>query len=85
MAAKGLKKGEIHLVYQAMNTLDYSVGNLGNHEFNYGLDYLQKALDGAHFPCINANISDTATGKPHFTPWRIKVEKSREEMEKPTR
>ena len=37
MAAKGLKKGEIHPVYKAMNTLDYTVGNLGNHEFNYGL------------------------------------------------
>ena len=27
MAAKGLKKGEIHPVYKAMNTLDYAVGN----------------------------------------------------------
>ncbi|URQ60401.1 bifunctional 2',3'-cyclic-nucleotide 2'-phosphodiesterase/3'-nucleotidase [Pantoea alhagi] len=75
MAAKGLKAGETHPVYQAMNTLGYSVGNLGNHEFNYGLDYLQKALAGAHFPYINANIIDTATGKPRFTPWLIKPEK----------
>ncbi len=44
MAAKGLKAGEIHPVYQALNTLDYSVGNLGNHEFNYGLPYLKKPL-----------------------------------------
>lgn len=29
MAAKGLKKGEIHPVYKAMNTLDYAVGNFG--------------------------------------------------------
>lgn len=41
MAAKGLKAGEIHPVYKAMNTLDYAVGNIGNHEFNYGLDYLK--------------------------------------------
>ncbi|GLR08096.1 2',3'-cyclic-nucleotide 2'-phosphodiesterase [Mixta theicola] len=75
MAAKGLKPGETHPVYQAMNTLGYSVGNLGNHEFNYGLDYLQRALAGAHFPYINANIIDTATGKPRFTPWLIKPEK----------
>ena len=74
MAAKGLKPGETHPVYQAMNTLGYSVGNLGNHEFNYGLDYLQKALAGAHFPYINANIIDAATGKPRFTPWLIKPE-----------
>lgn len=75
MAAKGLNKGETHPVYQAMNTLNYSVGNLGNHEFNYGLDYLDKALAGAHFPYINANIIDVATGKPRFTPCLIKPEK----------
>lgn len=74
MAAKGLKPGETHPVYQAMNTLGYRVGNLGNHEFNYGLDYLHKALAGAHFPYINANIIDVATGKPRFTPWLIKAE-----------
>ena len=56
MAAKGLKKGEIHPVYKAMNTLDYAVGNLGNHEFNYGLKYLHDALAGAKFPYVNANI-----------------------------
>ncbi|CAO97993.1 bifunctional 2',3'-cyclic-nucleotide 2'-phosphodiesterase/3'-nucleotidase [Erwinia tasmaniensis] len=72
MASKGLKNGDIHPVYKAMNSLDYSVGNLGNHEFNYGLDYLQKAIRGARFPYINANIIDVKSGKPLFTPWLIK-------------
>ncbi|MFW0768011.1 bifunctional 2',3'-cyclic-nucleotide 2'-phosphodiesterase/3'-nucleotidase [Trabulsiella odontotermitis] len=72
MAAKGLKKGDVHPVYQAMNTLDYAIGNLGNHEFNYGLDYLHKALAGAKFPDVNANIIDVKTGKPMFTPYLIK-------------
>ncbi|MBV8042681.1 bifunctional 2',3'-cyclic-nucleotide 2'-phosphodiesterase/3'-nucleotidase [Pluralibacter sp.] len=72
MAHKGLKKGEVHPVYQAMNTLDYAVGNLGNHEFNYGLDYLHKALSGAKFPYVNANIIEAKTGKPMFTPYLIK-------------
>jgi len=71
MAAKGLKTGEVHPVYKAMNTLDYAVGNLGNHEFNYGLDYLKKALAGAKFPYINANVIDDKTGKPLFTPFII--------------
>ncbi len=47
---KGLKEGDVHPVYKAMNTLNYAVGNLGNHEFNYGLDFLHKALAGAKFP-----------------------------------
>ncbi|MFE8046664.1 bifunctional 2',3'-cyclic-nucleotide 2'-phosphodiesterase/3'-nucleotidase [Brenneria goodwinii] len=71
MAAKGLTEGEVHPVYQALNTLDYSVGNIGNHEFNYGLDYLHKALAGARFPYVNANVLDAKTGKPLFTPYRI--------------
>lgn len=73
MAAKGLQQGELHPVYKAMNTLDYTVGNLGNHEFNYGLDYLHKAISGARFPYINANIIDLKTGQPLFTPWLIKT------------
>lgn len=72
MAARGLKAGEIHPVYKALNTLDYSVGNLGNHEFNYGLPYLKKALAGARFPYVNANVIDVKTGKPLFTPYLIK-------------
>ena len=72
MAAKGLTQNEVHPVYKAMNTLDYAVGNLGNHEFNYGLDYLHRALSGAKFPYVNANIIDAKTQKPLFTPYLIK-------------
>ena len=72
MATRGLKKVEIHPVYKAMNTLDYTVGNLGNHEFNYGLTYLHDALAGAKFPYVNANINDVKTQKPLFTPYLIK-------------
>ncbi|GKX64219.1 bifunctional 2',3'-cyclic-nucleotide 2'-phosphodiesterase/3'-nucleotidase [Pragia fontium] len=70
-AASGLKKGEIHPVYKVMNNLDYTVGSLGNHEFNYGLDYLKRALSGARFPYINANIFDAETGKPYFKQYLI--------------
>ena len=72
VAKEGLKNGETHPVYQAMNTLDYVVGNLGNHEFNYGLDFLHKAINGARFPYINANIIDVKTKKPMFTPYLSK-------------
>ncbi|MGP9316912.1 bifunctional 2',3'-cyclic-nucleotide 2'-phosphodiesterase/3'-nucleotidase [Yersinia pseudotuberculosis] len=71
IAAKGLNDGEIHPVYKAMNTLDYAVGNIGNHEFNYGLDYLKKSLAGAKFPYVNANVIDVKTGKPLFQPYLI--------------
>ncbi|MFM9282321.1 bifunctional 2',3'-cyclic-nucleotide 2'-phosphodiesterase/3'-nucleotidase [Paenibacillus jiagnxiensis] len=72
-----LKDGETHPVYKAMNLLDYDAATLGNHEFNYGLDYLQKALKGADFPYINANVyaddgdNDEGNDKNYFTPYRI--------------
>jgi 2',3'-cyclic-nucleotide 2'-phosphodiesterase/3'-nucleotidase len=53
-------------VYKALNTLDYTVGNLGNHEFNYGLKYLHDALAGAKFPYVNANIIDVKTQNPYL-------------------
>jgi len=69
---KGIKKGEVHPVYKAMNLLDYEVGNLGNHEFNYGLDFLELSIEGAKFPYVNANIYDANTGENYFTPYIIK-------------
>ncbi|MBE8596271.1 bifunctional 2',3'-cyclic-nucleotide 2'-phosphodiesterase/3'-nucleotidase [Xenorhabdus sp. BG5] len=71
MVAKGLKQGEIHPAYKLMNTMDYTVGNFGNHEFNFGLAYLKQAIAGAKFPYINANIIDAKTGKNYFTPYII--------------
>ncbi|XQF93207.1 hypothetical protein ACOBV9_03685 [Pseudoalteromonas espejiana] len=41
--------GATHVVYKAMNLLDYDVANLGNHEFNFGLEFLDATLSGADF------------------------------------
>ncbi|XNQ60744.1 bifunctional 2',3'-cyclic-nucleotide 2'-phosphodiesterase/3'-nucleotidase [Alkalihalobacillus sp. 1P02AB] len=70
---KGLEEGEIHPVYKAMNLLDYDAGNIGNHEFNYGLDFLEKTLNGSNFPYVNANVyfADDSEDKNYFTPYLI--------------
>ena len=73
MAAKGINAGEIHPVYKAMNQLDYDVGNIGNHEFNYGLEFLKNSIDGANFPYISANVFDKKTGEHYFKPYLIKT------------
>jgi 2',3'-cyclic-nucleotide 2'-phosphodiesterase/3'-nucleotidase len=39
-----------------MNALAYDAGNIGNHEFNFGLDFLRRSLQGAAFPYVNANV-----------------------------
>jgi 2',3'-cyclic-nucleotide 2'-phosphodiesterase/3'-nucleotidase len=53
----GMKDGDVHPVVKAMNTLGYTVGTLGNHEFNYGLDFMFKVLNGANFPFVCANLT----------------------------
>lgn len=58
---RGLREGDLHPVMAAMNALDYDAITLGNHEFNYGLDFLMRALDGAAFPVVSANLA-TARG-----------------------
>ncbi len=77
--AKGreLKDGDIHPAFKAMNLLDYDVGNIGNHEFNYGLDFLQRSLAGAEFPYVSSNVvvddgdNDSSNDQPYFQPYII--------------
>ncbi len=52
----GLKEGDLHPVTAAMNAMRYDAITLGNHEFNYGLDFLMKSLAQAEFPIVSANI-----------------------------
>ena len=73
MAAKGIAAGEIHPVFKGMNQLNYDAANIGNHEFNYGLDFLAKTLKGANFPYISANVYDAKTKQPYFQPYFIKT------------
>ncbi|MYL32405.1 bifunctional 2',3'-cyclic-nucleotide 2'-phosphodiesterase/3'-nucleotidase [Pontibacillus yanchengensis] len=66
---------DIHTVYQAMNLLDYDAGNYGNHEFNYGLEYLNKVTEGSNFPYVNANVykvdedDDPSNDENYFDPY----------------
>ena len=54
---RGMKDGDIHPVIKAMNTLGYDCGTLGNHEFNYGLDFMFNVMKGANFPYVCANLT----------------------------
>jgi 2',3'-cyclic-nucleotide 2'-phosphodiesterase/3'-nucleotidase len=80
--AKGrvLRFGETHPAFKAMNLMDYDVGNIGNHEFNYGLDFLAKSLAGANFPYVSANVyvddgdNNPDNDQPYFMPYIIKSE-----------
>ncbi|MGB3245353.1 MAG: bifunctional 2',3'-cyclic-nucleotide 2'-phosphodiesterase/3'-nucleotidase [Sulfitobacter sp.] len=53
---RGMKEGDMHPVIAAMNTLGFDASTVGNHEFNYGLDFLMKSLARADFPVVCANV-----------------------------
>jgi 2',3'-cyclic-nucleotide 2'-phosphodiesterase / 3'-nucleotidase len=68
---KGLKKGEVQPIYRAFNMLGYDAVTVGNHEFNYGLDFLNETLNDAKMPVVNANVYKAGTEKPYFEPYVI--------------
>ncbi|TGN68097.1 bifunctional 2',3'-cyclic-nucleotide 2'-phosphodiesterase/3'-nucleotidase [Paracoccus liaowanqingii] len=53
---RGMPEGASHPVIQAMDGLGYDGGTLGNHEFNYGLEFLERSLAGAGWPVVCANV-----------------------------
>nr|WP_321985030.1 bifunctional 2',3'-cyclic-nucleotide 2'-phosphodiesterase/3'-nucleotidase [uncultured Lichenicoccus sp.] len=59
-----------HPMFRAMNLLGYDAATFGNHEFNYGLDFLHAALRTARFPFVCANI-ETLDGKPFAPPTMV--------------
>lgn len=83
-----LKDGETHPVYKAMNLLNYDLGNIGNHEFNFGLEHLDRSLKGAKFPYVNSNVYvDDKDNNPNndknlFTPYQILERKFKDESGK---
>ena len=72
-------------IYKAMDTLRYDASTIGNHEFNYGLDFLSRVTGtpfdvtgipvehckSPDFPFVLANVFSAKTGKPLYAPWRI--------------
>lgn len=61
---RGMKDGDLHPVIKAMNALGFDASTLGNHEFNYGLDFLMKSLAGADFPVVSANVATNMGATP---------------------
>ena len=83
-----LGKKEVHPAIKAMNYLDYDIATLGNHEFNYGLDFLDEVYNDAKFDFINANVYvDDKDGNPNndknkYTPYKIVNKKVKDQSGK---
>ncbi|MGD6889119.1 bifunctional 2',3'-cyclic-nucleotide 2'-phosphodiesterase/3'-nucleotidase [Bacillus mobilis] len=66
-----------HPLYRLMNLMKYDVISLGNHEFNYGLDYLNKVISKTEFPVINSNVykddkdNNEENDENYFKPYHV--------------
>src|SRR3954465_4040104 len=59
-------------VIAAMNAMRYDAAAIGNHEYNYGVPYLDSAVRQAAFPFLSANTYRLDPADVHaFRPWTI--------------
>lgn len=69
-AGPGANSGRTHPVVAAMNAVGYDAMTLGNHDFNYGLEFLERTLEPAEFPIVLSNVR-RADGREFRPPWVI--------------
>lgn len=59
----------------AYNEVGYDARCLGNHDFNFGLDYLAYYIDNNKAPMVNDNVLDAETNVPAFGREYVIIEK----------
>jgi 2',3'-cyclic-nucleotide 2'-phosphodiesterase (5'-nucleotidase family) len=58
-------------VVAAMNAMRYDAAAIGNHEYNFGVPHLDRAVAQAGFPFLSANTFVAGTDRRRFLPWTI--------------
>ncbi|MGX4599890.1 bifunctional 2',3'-cyclic-nucleotide 2'-phosphodiesterase/3'-nucleotidase [Faecalimicrobium sp. JNUCC 81] len=73
---KPVKPGTQYPVYKALEEVGFDATTIGNHELNYGLDFIKQITnDNKRMATVCANVNDAKTGKPVFNPYKIVEEK----------
>ena len=67
--------GAIHPMAAQMNAIGYDAVALGNHEFNYGLDFLDNWISQMNADVLAANAVHAGTKVPAYLPYTIKTMK----------
>lgn len=79
-AERGLGPGAVHPVIELMNDLGYDAATPGNHDFDFGAEFLMRALADAAFPIVSANFLHRGTkGRPVFAPEAVLVREMRDD------
>src|SRR5690606_3182890 len=58
-------------IIRAMDLLGYTAATVGNHEFDYGVEHLDRAAAQASFPFVSANIFRAGTDEHAYTPYAL--------------
>jgi len=66
-----IQPGQVHPMIQVMNYMGYQAASIGNHEFNYGLSFLDEVINDANYKYLSANVYKYGTTDPYFTPYVI--------------
>jgi 2',3'-cyclic-nucleotide 2'-phosphodiesterase/3'-nucleotidase len=67
-----LDRNPPHPIVDIMNELRLDAFVPGNHEFNYGLSFVNGAKRESEFPWLSANVLEEGTNEPYFgRPYRI--------------
>ncbi|WP_408954411.1 bifunctional 2',3'-cyclic-nucleotide 2'-phosphodiesterase/3'-nucleotidase [Natroniella sp. ANB-PHB2] len=68
-----IQAGETQAIIQAMNALDYDAAAIGNHEFNFGLEFMENTVATSDFPWLSANVYKAGTNleEHYFEPYTI--------------
>ncbi|MGX5696409.1 bifunctional metallophosphatase/5'-nucleotidase [Agromyces soli] len=69
--------GATHPMAVQMNALGYDAVALGNHEFNYGLDFLDNWISQMDADVLGANAVHAGTKVPAYRPYVIKTVKAK--------
>lgn len=65
--------GATHPMAAQFNAIGYDAVALGNHEFNYGLDFLDNWISQLDAPALAANAVHAGTTVPRYEPFVIKT------------
>lgn len=60
-------------VVRVMNEMGYDAMTTGNHDYNYGLDRIEKLQNTMNFPVLVSNLTYKDTGEKAFKPYTIKT------------
>ncbi|MDQ0892717.1 5'-nucleotidase C-terminal domain-containing protein [Agromyces ramosus] len=69
------ESGAMHPIAAQMNAIGYDAVALGNHEFNYGLDFLANWISQMDADVLAANAVHAGTKVPAYLPYTIKTMK----------